>query len=162
MKQGLLGVLTLLVAPAFAAAQELPSHKYLPLALAQEAATAAVAACVAQGYNETAVVVDADGVERALLRGDGTGTHTINSAFFKAFTAATFGRPTSAWKEAVAQNPELGNLQRIDNVMFAGGGLPLRAGNDLVGAIGAAGAPGFDKDEACAQAGIDKIKDRLR
>ena len=49
-------------------------------------------------------------------------------------------------------------MQRIDNILFAGGGLPMRAGSDLVGAIGASGAPGFDKDEACAQAGIDKIK----
>jgi uncharacterized protein GlcG (DUF336 family) len=161
MKRRLLTILMLLAAPAAAAAQGLPSQKILPLAVAQEAATAAIAACTSQGYRETAVVVDADGVERVLLRGDGTGSHTINSAFRKAFTAATFGRATSAWKEAVAQNPETANMQRIDNILFAGGGLPIRAGSDLVGAIGASGAPGFDKDEACAQAGIDKIKDRL-
>jgi uncharacterized protein GlcG (DUF336 family) len=161
MKPSLLTTLMLLVAPAAAVAQGLPSQKVLPLAMAQEAATAAVAACNSQGYKETVVVVDADGVERALLRGDGTGAHTINSAFRKAFTAATFGRATSAWKDAVAQNPETANMQRIDNILFAGGGLPIRAGSDLVGAIGASGAPGFDKDEACAQAGIDKIKDRL-
>jgi uncharacterized protein GlcG (DUF336 family) len=161
MKRSLLLRLVLMAAPAAAGAQGLPSQKILPLALAQEAAMAAVAACTAQGYRETVVVVDADGVERALLRGDGTGSHTNNSAVRKAFTAATFGRATSAWKEAVAQNPETANMQRIDNILFAGGGLPMRAGSDLVGAIGASGAPGFDKDEACAQAGVDKIKDRL-
>ena len=161
MKQRLVTTLLFLIVSSAAVGQELPSQKYLPLAIAQEAATAAVSACAAQGYKETAVVVDTDGIERVVLRGDGTGPHTINSAFRKAFTAATFGRPTSAWKSAVAQNPAIDNMQHIDNIMFAGGGLPIRAGKDLVGAIGAAGAPGFDKDEACAQAGLDKIKDRL-
>lgn len=162
MSRSLLAMSLLPALSATALAQDLPVQKYLPLALAQQAATAAVAACAAQGYKETVAVLDADGVERVVLRGDGSGAHTLNSAFRKAFTAATFGRPTSAWKAAVAQNPEVGNMQRIDNILFAGGGLPIRAGNELVGAIGAAGAPGFDKDEACAQAGIDAIKDRLR
>jgi uncharacterized protein GlcG (DUF336 family) len=162
MNGSLLAFLLLPALSVTASAQELPVQKYLPLALAQQAASAAVAARAAQGYHETAAVLDADGVERAMLRGDGTGAHTINSAFRKAFTAATFGRPTSAWKGAMEQNPEVGNMQRIDNILFAGGGLPIRAGSDLVGAIGAAGAPGFDKDEACAQAGIDAIKDRLK
>jgi uncharacterized protein GlcG (DUF336 family) len=82
--------------------------------------------------------------------------------FRKAYTAATFGRPTSAWAEAIAKNPDVGTMQHIDNILMAGGGIPIRVGAELVGAIGAAGAPGFDKDEACARAGIDKIKDRLR
>ena len=96
------------------------------------------------------------------MRGDGAGSHTLNSAFRKAFTAATFNRPTSAWKDTIAGNPEAGNMQHIDNILMAGGGVPIRVGDQLVGAIAAAGAPGFEKDEACAQAGIDKIKDRLR
>jgi uncharacterized protein GlcG (DUF336 family) len=161
MKQRLLATLMLLAVPAAAEAQGLPSQKYLPLAVAQEAANAATEACAAKGYKESVVVVDADGLERVVLRADGAGPHTTNSAFRKAYTAVTFGRPSSAWKSAVAQNPEIGNMQRVDNVMFAGGGLPIKAGADLVGAIGAAGAPGFDKDQACAQAGLDKIKARL-
>lgn len=162
MRKYLFALLLLPALSGAAQAQDLPVQKYLSLAVAQQAATAAVAACAAQGYHETVAVLDADGVERVMLRGDGTGAHTINSAFRKAFTAATFGRPTSAWKAAVEQNPEVGNMQRIDNILFAGGGLPIRAGSELVGSIGAAGAPGFDKDEACAQAGIDAIKDRLK
>jgi uncharacterized protein GlcG (DUF336 family) len=154
--------LMLVAIPAVAGAQELPTQKLLPLALAQEAAFAAVSSCTAAGYRESVVVVDADGVVRVTMRGDGAGAHTLNSAFRKAFTAATFGRPTSAWAEAISKNPDVGSMQHIDNILMAGGGLPIRVGNDLIGAIGAAGAPGFDKDEACAQAGIDKIKDRLR
>ena len=154
--------LAMLTIASMARAQELPTQKLLPLALAQEAAFAAVSTCAARGYGETVIVVDVDGVVRVTMRGDGAGAHTLNSAFRKAYTAVTFGRPTSAWAEAIAKSPEVGSMQHIDNILMAGGGLPMRAGNDLIGAIGAAGAPGFDKDEACAQAGIDKIKDRLR
>lgn len=162
MKQQILTTVLLLSIPAVAGAQELPTQKLLPLALAQEAASAAVASCNGAGYKVSVVVVDADGVVRVSLRGDGAGSHTLNSAFRKAFTAATFSRPTSAWAGAIKQNAEVGAMEHIDNILMAGGGVPIRAGNDLVGAIGNAGAPGFDKDEACAQAGIDKIKDRLR
>ena len=162
MKWHLLTPVVLLICFAPASAQELPTQKLLPLALAQEAAFAAVSSCAANGFRESVAVVDADGVVRVTMRGDGAGAHTLNSAFRKAYTAATFGRPTSAWAEAIAKNPDVGAMQHIDNILMAGGGIPIRVGAELVGAIGAAGAPGFDKDEACAQAGIDKIKDRLR
>ena len=154
--------LVLLTAPAIAGAQELPSQKLLPLALAQEAAFAAASACGANGYKVSVVVVDADGVVRTSMRGDGAGAHTLDSAFRKAFTAATFDRPTSAWAGAIKANPEIATMEHVNNILMAGGGLPIHAGSNLLGAIGNAGAPGFDKDEACAQAGIDKIKDRLR
>jgi uncharacterized protein GlcG (DUF336 family) len=160
MRRNLTASLLLLALPAVA--QELPTQKVLPLALAQEAASAAVSSCAAAGNRVSVVIVDADGVVRITVRGDGAGAHTLNSAFRKSFTAATFGRPTSAWAETITKNPEVAGMQYIDNILMAGGGLPIRAGSELIGAIGAAGSPGFDKDEACAQAGIDKIKDRLR
>ena len=162
MKWHLLTSVVLLICSAPASAQELPTQKLLPLALAQEATLAAVSSCAANGFRESVAVVDADGVVRVTMRGDGAGAHALNSAFRKAYTAATFGRPTSAWAEAIAKNPDVGTMQHIDNILMAGGGIPIRVGAELVGAIGAAGAPGFEKDEACAQAGIDKIKDRLR
>jgi uncharacterized protein GlcG (DUF336 family) len=151
-----------LVVPIVAAAQELPTQKVLPLALAQEAAFAAVSSCSANGFRVSVAVVDVDGVVRTTMRGDGAGAHTLNSAFRKAFTAATFGRPTAGWAEAMAKNPGIARMEHIDNILMAGGGLPIQVGSEMIGAIGAAGAPGYEKDEACAQAGIDKIKDRLR
>lgn len=66
----------------------------IPASLAMEAASEVVSSCAAQGYNETAVVVDADGVTIAALRGDGTGRHTLDSARDKAYTAASFKRDT--------------------------------------------------------------------
>src|SRR5579872_2206074 len=76
-------------APCLAADGLVGTHR-LSATMASDAVAAAVAACAAQGYSETAVLVDADGVTQAVLRGDGTGAHTIDSAHDKAFTAATF------------------------------------------------------------------------
>jgi uncharacterized protein GlcG (DUF336 family) len=66
-------------------ADTLPTHR-IPAALAAEAASETVAACARQGYRETAVVLDADGATIALLRGDGAGIHTLDSAQDKAYT----------------------------------------------------------------------------
>src|ERR1700728_2905561 len=80
--------LVALVAPAALAADVVTTHR-LSAALAHEAVGAAVAACAKQGYSETAVVVDGDGVRQAELRGDGAGIHTLDSAYDKAYTSLT-------------------------------------------------------------------------
>ena len=143
-----------------AQAQTLPTHR-IPAALAAEAASETVAACAKQGYHETAQVVDADGVIIATLRGDGTGAHTLDSAFAKAYTAASFKNDTLALAARAKGEDSIEPLSRLPHVMFFGGGVPIKLGDELIGAIGAAGAPGGKLDDACARAGIDKIKDRL-
>src|ERR1700742_2752976 len=80
---------------SMASAQTLPTHR-LPSALAVEAASETVAACAKQGYHEPAQAVDADGVVIATVRGDGTGAHTLDSALYKAYTAASFKNDTLA------------------------------------------------------------------
>jgi uncharacterized protein GlcG (DUF336 family) len=137
-------------------AQAIATHR-IPAALAMEAASEAVSSCAAQGYNETAVVVDADGVPIAVLRGDGTGAHTLNSARNKAYTAASFKRDTLA----LSQNAAIAPLAKLPHVMFFGGGVVVKIGDDVVGAIGASGAPGGNLDDGCAHAGLKKIEDRL-
>jgi uncharacterized protein GlcG (DUF336 family) len=47
-------------------------------------------------------------------------------------------------------------------ILILGGGLPIYAGSQVIGGIGVGGAPGGDKDAACAEAGVDAIRDRLR
>src|SRR5258708_29044139 len=121
MERHLLSSVVLLMCSAPASAQELPTQKLLPLALAQEAPLEVVSSCAANGFRESVAVVDADGVVRVTMRGDGAGAHTLNSAFRKAYTAATFGRPTSAWAEAIAKNPDAGTMQHIDNILMAAG-----------------------------------------
>jgi len=80
------------------ASETLSTHR-IPAALAVEAASETVAACARQGYHETAQVVDADGVIIAAIRGDGVGAHSLDSAFDKAYTAASFKNDTLALSE---------------------------------------------------------------
>ena len=139
----------------------LPTH-HISADLANQAVAAAVAKCAGQGYAETAVLVDADGVQQAVLRGDRAGAHTVDSATYKAFTAASFKTDTSALVDRSKTNPVLVNLFKLPNLLLLGGGIAIKVGDEVVGAIGAAGAPGADLDDACARAGLDKIKDQLK
>ncbi|HLH88955.1 MAG TPA: heme-binding protein [Xanthobacteraceae bacterium] len=151
-----------LLATAFAApacfAQALTTHR-IPAALASEAASEAVAACAKQGYHETAVVLDADGATIAVLRGDGAGVHTLDSAHDKAYTSASFKRDTLALAERKA---EIIDLMKLPHLLFFGGGVAIKIGDEVVGAIGASGAPGAKLDDNCAHAGLAKIQDRLK
>jgi len=139
-------------------AQTLPTHR-IPAALAAEAASETVAACAKQGYHETAQVVDADGVVIAALRGDTAGAHTLDSAFYKAYTPASYKSDTLALAERAKGEDSIQPLSKLPHVMFFGGGVPIKLGDEV---IGAGGAPGGKLDDACARAGLDKIKDRLQ
>jgi uncharacterized protein GlcG (DUF336 family) len=141
--------------------QTLPTHR-IPAALAAEAASEAVASCAKQGYRETAQVVDAGGVIIATVRGDGAGAHTLDSALDKAYTAASFKSDTLALSERAKGEDSIAPLAKLPHVMFFGGGVPIKLGDETIGAIGAGGAPGAKLDDACARAGLEKIKDRLQ
>jgi uncharacterized protein GlcG (DUF336 family) len=137
-------------------------HASIPAALALEAVGEAVAACAKQGYAETAVLVDADGVRQALLRGDGTGVHSLDSAFSKAYTSATLKANTLVVIERTKEDPMMvPSINKLPNMILNGGGVVIKIGDEVIGAIGAAGAPGGELDEACAKAGLDKILSRL-
>jgi uncharacterized protein GlcG (DUF336 family) len=140
----------------------LPTH-HIPAELASQAVAEAVASCAKQGYAETAVLVDADGVRQAVLRGDRAGSHTLDSAFDKAYTAASFKTDTSALAERAKSAPGFANLfTQLPHLILFGGGIVIKVGDEVVGAIGAGGAPGANLDEGCARAGLDKISDRLK
>lgn len=140
----------------------LPAHR-ISAELASQAAAETVASCAKRGYTETAVVVDADGVRQALLRGDRAGSHTLDSAFDKAYTAASFKADTSALVEQSKTVPGFANIfTQLPHLMLFGGGIVIKVGDEVVGAIGAAGAPGANLDDACARAGLDKIRDQLK
>lgn len=147
--------------PAFAD-DMLTTHR-LSAELAGVAVTEAVASCARQGYAETAVLVDADGVRQALLRGDRVGSHSLDSANDKAYTAASFKSDTSALVERAKTVPGFSALfTQLPHLVLFGGGVVIKMGDEVVGAIGAAGAPGANLDEACARAGLDKIRDRIK
>ncbi len=137
-----------------AAAQTLTVHR-IPATLAFEAVNEAVAACARQGYSETAVLVDSDGVRQAVLRGDRAGAHTLDSAYYKAYTAASFKSDTSALVERSKTAPIAPLLAKLPDLLLFGGGLVIKLDDEVIGAIGAAGAPGADLDDGCAKAGLD-------
>ncbi len=143
-------------------AQGLLQTRRISADLANQAVAAAVAKCESQGYAETAALVDADGVQQAALRGDRAGAHTLDSAFAKAYTSASFKTDTTALVERSKTVPVLANLFKLPHLLLLGGGIVIKIGDEVVGAIGAAGAPGGDLDDACAHAGLDKIKDQLK
>ena len=109
------------------------------------------------------MLVDADGVRQAALRGDRTGSDTLDSVYDKAYTAASFKTDTSALFERSKTVPGLANLfTQLPHLMLFGGGIVIKASDEVVGAIGAAGAPGANLDDDCAKAGLAKIQDRLK
>ena len=113
-----------------------------------------------RGYNVAVSIVDRTGVPQLLLAGDGASVTSRDLARRKAYTSALRRGTTIELAKSVAAggfNPTLYDTQMV----IAGGGLPIKAGNETIGGIGVSGAPGGDKDEACASAGLDKIKDRL-
>ena len=162
MKQLLLSVLSAALLIGQAHAQGLLQTHRISADLANQAVAAVVAKCASQGYAETGVLVDANGVQQALLRGNRTGAHTLDSAFAKAYTAASFKTDTTALVERSKTVPVLANLFKLPKLLLLGGGIVIKVGDEVIGAIGAAGAPGGDLDDACARAGPDKIKDQLK
>lgn len=149
--------------PGPASAQKLPSARTLPLALAQEAAQGALESCAAQGYRVSVAVVDSTGLVKAQLRGDGAGPHTLDSSRKKAYTALSLRHDTSRLVILVQNRPEAVGLKDMnDEILILGGGLTITAGDAVIGGIGVGGAPGGHLDEACAKAGIARIRDRLR
>jgi uncharacterized protein GlcG (DUF336 family) len=157
-------VFTIVAPLSGASADELQTTRRLTAEMASDAVRAAVMHCASQGYTETAVVVDSDGVRQAVLRGDRAGSHTLDSAFDKAYTSASFKSDTLALVERAktVQLGYVGLFTQLPHLILVGGGVVIKVGDEVIGAIGAAGAPAGDLDDACARAGIEKIRDRLK
>ena len=155
--------LALLAPVAARAADPLPTetHKVLPVALAIEAAQAAMATCKAQGYNVTVTVADRTGQTQLLAVADNGNRLGPQLSRRKAYTSAVLRVSTGDFKARVA-TPGAFNPGVFDaEITTEQGGLPIKVGTETIAAIGVSGAPGGDKDEACASAGLAKISDRL-
>ena len=147
---------------AAATAEDILQQKNISLALATEAATAALQFCSAKGWKVSVAVVDRAGQLKTQLRADGAGPHTLDSSRRKAYTSASLREGTSKLLEIVQKTPGAATLPMIDGLLILGGGLPIRVGDEVIGAIGVGGAPGGHLDDQCAEAGIAKISDRLQ
>ena len=146
-----------------AQAQGLMTVQRLSAPLANELVGEAVANCAQKGYAVTAAVVDLDGARQAVLRGNGAPIHTLDNAYYKAYSAAslTLARKedsTKAVADRMSKNPPSTVPQTpLPNVTYAVGGVAIMAGGQAIGGIGVSGAPGGNFDEECARAALAKI-----
>jgi uncharacterized protein GlcG (DUF336 family) len=122
---------------------------------------AALAQCQKDSYRVSAAVVDRGGNLLAFVRDPLAGPHTAEASRRKAFTAATFGM-TSAAFASLTSNPGAAGLKDLTGVFALAGGVPIKVGNEVLGGIGVGGAPGGEKDEACASAGLAMVADQLK
>jgi uncharacterized protein GlcG (DUF336 family) len=154
----LAGFAGLLAAPADA---QLLERRDLSYAIARTIAEAAMESCAAKGYRVSAVVVDRDGETIVALRGDNAGPHTMENARRKAYTALSFRTSTAEYAKRFASDDPLVRQQvTLPNVIAIPGGLPVKAGEEVIGGAGISGSPGVD--EPCVQAGLDKAADQLK
>ncbi|WP_413520929.1 GlcG/HbpS family heme-binding protein [Psychrobacter glacincola] len=132
------------------------------LKLANELIDATMAACHAEGKSAVVAVVDRGGNLIALQRDDSVGPHNTDAAVRKAFTALSTKTPSRTLANNARANPDSSNLNTINDLLLIGGGVPLKFGNDVIGAIAAGGAGGAMQDESCALKGIEKVMPKYK
>jgi uncharacterized protein GlcG (DUF336 family) len=142
-----------------------PPERPLPrgpaLDLALEAAKAIVDAC--KGYHVGVSIIDSAGTPKLYYIPDGTDGSHAYTGFRKAYTALTFKLPTSQVGTLTKTDTAVVTRIKADtNLLTFAGGVPIKAGDTIVGAVGVSGAEPSAKDEECALAGLEKIKDRLK
>jgi uncharacterized protein GlcG (DUF336 family) len=152
------GLAALLATPASA---QLLNHKDLSLATALTIATTAIETCKGNGYRVSATIVGREGQIIVQLRGDEAPPHTIENSQKKAYTSRTFRIPSGEFAQRVKDNPTTGAVH-LTGIVAAQGALPIKIGDEVIGAAGVSGAPGGEKDEACVKAGLDKVADQLK
>jgi uncharacterized protein GlcG (DUF336 family) len=143
------------------ASAQLLTQKGLSAGMAMTMAQTAMETCKGNGYKVSVTVVGQNGEVILQVRGDGTGPHTMENSMRKAYTARTFRIASGEMVKRLKDNPQL-SLIHLANVIAAQGALPIKVGEEVIGAIGVSGAPGGEKDEACAQKGIEKVADMLK
>lgn len=162
MKRMMIGLGAMMAATGSASAQHLVTSQKLDWETATQLATDAVRNCAKQGWSVTAAVVDPSGHEQVIIKGDTVPLQSLSVSYRKAYTAFSYGQAfnkdtTSALIEAKLSGPANGALNTVPEVLFIPGGVTLRkADRTVIGGIGVSGAPGGDKDEACALAAVKK------
>jgi uncharacterized protein GlcG (DUF336 family) len=154
-------VLAALAQPA-ARADGLVGAKRLSASLAAELVLAAVTACAQKSYHVGAVVIDTSGVQQAALRGDGAAAQNVLNAFDKAYTAVSFGADTAELVERAKTGAVSSAFAKVPHLLLNAGGVVIKVGDEVIGAIGLSGAPGGDNDAVCAKTALAQIKDRMK
>jgi len=135
------------------------TQKNIGLELANDIAKMSIDACRKDGFNVSVVVVDKHGNVRSVMRDDLAAKFTIEIAQRKANMVVMSGIASGAFKAARADIQQ--ELNHIEGLIVMQGGLPILASGIVIGAVGVSGAPGGDKDEACAAVAIKAMTERL-
>ena len=140
------------------AAQPSPLHQSnMSLNLANALVDATMSACHSQGRSAVAAVIDRGGHLLSLQRDDSVGPHNTDAAVKKAFTALSTKTLSRIFAENARKNPESSNLNTIDSLLLIGGGVPVKVGDEVIGAIGVGGAGGSVIDESCALEALNAV-----
>ena len=156
---GRLSALALLAATVTVQAADVLTERNIGMELARDVASEAIAACRADGYHVSAVVVDRHGLMRAALRDDLAARFTLEIAERKA------NMTVMAWTESgqfrSAREDIRQELNHIDGLIVMEGGVRIVSGGFNLGAVGVSGAPGGEKDATCAQRALEKLNERI-
>jgi uncharacterized protein GlcG (DUF336 family) len=153
-----LGLIAACAAPTSA---QVITHRDVGVRMGMAIAVAALDQCETEGNHVSVAVVDRAGRLRVFLQSDRANPHNLELARRKAYTARTFGRTSAEWAKRTVDIPELAAQRELADVIALRGGVPIKIGNETIGAVGVSGASS-EGDEKCALAGIAKVADQLR
>ena len=140
-------------------ANDMLTVKNIGMELSRDIANETVLICRKMGYQVSAVVVDRNGILRAALRDDLASRFTLQIAEEKANVVVMSGISSGEFRNSREDiRPE---LNHINGLIMMQGGVPINAGGNRLGAVGVSGAPGGDKDEACALKALEKFEERM-
>jgi len=159
---GLATLMGVLMGAPSAHGQGIIIHHELSAATAIQMAQTAMDTCAKNGYRVTVTIVDRQGETLLQVRGDNANPHTVENSRRKAYTARTFGISSAEFAERAKADPWRWQQTTLPGIIALAGALPIKVGDEIIGAIGVSGSPGGDKDEACSRAGLDKVADQLK
>lgn len=140
-------------------AEDVVPVRFMGLDLARDIAQGAIDACRKDGYQVSVVVVDRAGRVQVVMRDVFSNEQFTALAQGKAQAVIMSGGSSAALRENRADM--INELNLLPEVFVLRGGLPIQVAGSSIGAVGVSGAPGGDRDEACAQRGIDAVQERL-
>jgi uncharacterized protein GlcG (DUF336 family) len=153
--------ISLVVAQPAGAADGIITYKSLAPDVAFDLARTALHQCRKDGYQVAVVVLDRFGAPLVSMRDQFAGIGAMDIATGKAWTAVNFSIDTAEFIKRIKDGSLSPGLAALPKVTMGVGGLIIQAGGSVLGGVGVAGAPGGDKDEACAKAGLAAVQDKL-
>ena len=142
-------------------AQGVVTQRNVSLGLAKTIAEAALAECAAKGFHTSVAVVDRAAQVLVIMRDELATAQTAEMARRKAYTARMFRISTMEFQKRTLEDPGREAQRDLADILALSGGVPIQIGNDTIGAVGSAGST-LEQDDACAKAGIAKVKDLLK